>query len=154
MPILEISVAISAATKAYGMVKKCVEAGRDIEDTASYFTRFFDAKEKITEAEIELENGPRLFRGKSIEAEALEVQMAKHKAEKLETELRELIIYSVGNDFYIDMMRNRTKIRQRRLEAAKSRAAKRKLFIDGAIIVSLFAATIVVVVFFSMLLKG
>lgn len=154
MPLLEISAAITAATKAYAMVKKCVEAGRDIEDTASYFTRFFDAKEQISEAEIEINEGPRLFRSKSIEAEALEIQMAKHKAEKLETELRELIVYSVGNDFYIEMMRNRAKIRQNRLEAAKARAARKKLFIDGAILISLFAVAVATIIFFAVLLKG
>ena len=154
MDPLTITTALGAATKAYSMVKKCVELGRDIEDTASYFTRFFDAKEKITEAEIELENGPRLFRNKSIEAEALEVQMAKHKTEKLEAELRELIMYTVGQEFYTEMMRNRTKIRQRRLAQARARAARKKMVIDGSIIAALFIATLGVIVFSINLIKG
>jgi len=149
-----ITAALGAATKAYAMVKKCVEVGRDIEDTASYFTRFFDAKERISEAEIEIENGPKLFRGKSVEAEALEVQMAKHKTEKLEAELRELIMYTVGQDFYTEMMRNRTKIRQRRLEQARARAARKKMIIDGSIVVALVIATVGVVVFSIKLIAG
>lgn len=147
MDPLTITAAINAATKAYAMVKKCVEVGRDIEDTASYFTRFFDAKERIAEAEVELENGPRLFRGKSVEAEALEIQMAKHKTEKLEAELRELILYTVGQEFYTEMMRNRAKIRQRRLDQARARAARKKMLIDGSIIAALLAAIVGVIGF-------
>jgi len=151
---LTISACISGATKAYNLVAKAVNAGREIEDTASYIGKFFDHKEKINEIEAEIQYGPKLFRGQSVEAQALEIQMAKKKTNDMETSLRELCYYTVGKDFYDEMMVERRKIRQRRLEQAKARAARKKLFIDGGIVLSLFAALIGVIIFGVNLARG
>jgi len=154
MDPVTIAACISGATKAYNLVAKAVNAGREIEDTASYIAKFFDHKERINEIEAEVQYGPKLFRGQSVEAQALEIQMAKKKTADMEAKLRELCYYTVGKEFYDEMMQERRKIRQRRLEQAKARAARKKLFIDGGIIVSLFAALIGVIIFGVNLARG
>ena len=154
MDPLTISACISGATKAYNLVAKAVNAGREIEDTASYIGKFFDHKERINEIEAEVQYGPKLFRGQSVEAQALEIQMAKKKTNDMETSLRELCYYTVGKDFYDEMMVERRKIRQQRLNAAKARAERKKLLIDGGIVFSLFLALIGVIVFSVNILRG
>jgi hypothetical protein len=66
-----------------------------------------------------------------VEAQALQVTMAKHKAQQMESQLRELIVLTVGHEFYVDMIRQRQAIRKQRLDAARARAARRRMIIDG-----------------------
>ena len=100
-----------------------------------YFETFFDKKERITEIEIENKNGPKFLRGNSIEAQALEIQMAKHKTNQMEKELRELIcIYGPGEQFYKEMMQTRRRLRAERFARAKAQAQKKRLIIDGMLI--------------------
>jgi hypothetical protein len=154
MEPVTITALLGAAAKSYNMVKKAMEMGREASDMVEYFSAFYDKKDQLDVRKIQNENGSKLFRGKSVEAEALELQMAEHKMQKMESELRELICWTVGNDFYLDMMRKRNQIRQRRLEQAKARAVRNKLFIDGGIVVGLFVWLIGVIIFGVNLARG
>ena len=154
MEPVTITALLGVAAKSYNMVKKAVEMGREASDMVEYFSAFYDKKDQLDVRKIQNENGSKLFRGKSVEAEALELQMAEHKMQKMESELRELICWTVGNDFYLDMMRKRNQIRQRRLEQAKARAVRNKLFIDGGIVVGLFVSLIGVIIFGVNLARG
>jgi hypothetical protein len=112
MDPVTISACIAGATRAYNLVAKAVNAGREIEDTAQYIGKFFDSKEKILEIEKENQYGPKLLRGSSVEAQALEIQMAKHKTQQMESQLREIIVlYGPGEAFYNEMMKTRRTIR-------------------------------------------
>ena len=139
MDPMTIAACVSGATKAFNMVTKAAQMGRDVEDTAAYFGRFFEHKEKLSELEQENKYGPKFLRGRSIEAQALEIQVAKHKTEQMEKQLRELCMYTVGIEFYNEMMATRRRLRQEKLARAKARAEKRKLMIDGTIIAVLFS---------------
>jgi len=154
MEPVTITALLGVAAKSYNMVKKAVEMGREASDMVEYFSSFYDKKDQLDVRKIQNQNGSKLFRGKSVEAEALELQMAEHKMQKMESELRELICWTVGNDFYLDMMRKRNQIRQRRLEQAKARAVRNKLFIDGGIVVGLFVWLIGVIIFGVNLARG
>jgi len=135
MDPITISACVAGATRAYNLVAKCVNAGKEIESTAQYIGKFFDSKEKILEIEKENKYGPKFLRGSSVEAQALEIQMAKHKTQQMETQLRELIVlYGPGEQFYNEMMKTRRTIRQERLQAAEARAKKKRLIIDGALL--------------------
>ena len=142
MDPLTITACISGATRAYNMVAKAINAGREIEDTAQYIGKFFDSKEKILEIEKENQYGPKFLRGSSVEAQALEIQMAKHKTQQMEAQLREIIVlYGPGEAFYNEMMKTRRTIRQQRLAAAEARATNRRLLIDGGLIMLMAAFT-------------
>ena len=142
MDPLTITACISGATRAYNMVAKAVNAGREVEDTAQYIGKFFDSKEKILEIEKENQYGPKFLRGSSVEAQALEIQMAKHKTQMMEAQLREIIVlYGPGEAFYSEMMRTRRTIRQARLAAAEARAKNKRLMIDGALILLMTGGT-------------
>ena len=142
MDPVTISACIAGATRAYNLVAKAVNAGREIEDTAQYIGKFFDSKEKILEIEKENQYGPKFLRGSSVEAQALEIQMAKHKTQQMEAQLREVIVlYGPGEAFYNEMMKTRRTIRQQRLAAAEARAKQKRLLIDGALILLMTGAT-------------
>lgn len=135
--MIELAAAVSMASSAYSGIKRAIEMGREAQDVASAFGKFFDAKESIAEASIAHKEGSKvkkLFSGTSVEAQALEITAAKHKTMQLEKELREFLLYTGQSQFYEDMMVERRRIRQARLEEAKRRAANQALMIDGTII--------------------
>jgi hypothetical protein len=152
---MTIGACVSGAMKAYNMVTKAVNAGREIEDTAQYIGKFFDSKEKILEIEKENEHGPKFLRGSSVEAQALEIQMAKHKTQQMESQLREIIVlYGPGEAFYNEMMKTRRTIRQQRLSAAEARAKNKRLIIDGTLILIMTGGTMGIIFFMINLVTG
>jgi len=144
--MVEVGLAISVATSAFNGIKKAMETGKDIEDCASYFAKFFDAKDQISEAVVQSEHAPlasKMFAGSSVEAQALQITAAKHRAEQLEKELREFLIYTGQGAFYQDMMRERRKIRNARFREAQRRAANKKFWTDVCILGGLSVLCIV-----------
>ena len=132
--MIEIIAAVSAAGRAFNYIQQAVNKGHEINDLAHKFGAFFDAKDKISEAEAGVENASsmsKLFAKGSVESAALQITMAKQKTQQMEKQLREIITYTVGQDVYIEMLRTRATIRKHRLEAARARAARKRLIIDG-----------------------
>ena len=138
--MVEIGLAISMASTAFNAIKRAVEVGRDVEDVAGYFGKFFDARDQISEANEYGKNQPlvkKLFSGQSVEAQALDITVAKYKIASIEKELREFLIYSGQGQFYEDMMQERRSIRQARLMQAAKKAENMKMMIDVASIVAI-----------------
>lgn len=148
--MIEIGLALSIATSAFNGIKKAIDAGRDAQDIASVFGKFFDAKDQITEAGQYSDNQPivkKLFSGSSVEAQALQITAAKHKTMQLEKELREYLIWSGQGAFYEDMMEERRKIRQARLAAAKRKAETKKFWIDVLTVGLALVGTVTALIF-------
>lgn len=138
--MVEIGIAISMASTAFNTIKRAVEVGREVEDVAEYFGRFFDARDQISEASEYGKNQPlvkKLFSGQSVEAQALEITAAKYKIASIEKELREFLIYSGQGQFYDDMMQERRSLRRARLQQAAKKAENMKMMIDVASIVAI-----------------
>ena len=138
--MVEIGLAISMASTAFSAIKRAIEVGREVEDVAGYFGKFFDARDQISEANEYGKNQPlvkKLFSGQSVEAQALEITVAKYKIASIEKELREFLIYSGQGQFYEDMMQERRSIRQARLMQAAKKAENMKMMIDVASIVAI-----------------
>lgn len=148
MPVAEIALLIGGATKAFNMCKAAVSAGRDLEDMGEYFAKFFDTKTAIEEAAIHNQKGSKLLRGKSVEAEAMEIMLARKKYNDMEKQLRELCMYTVGSEFYQEMLRERTRIRQERLRQARAKAERNKFIRDGTILTALTISLGVLIVWF------
>ena len=141
--MVEVAMAMSLAKSAFAGIKKAVELGREVEDVAGYFGKFFDAKDQLAEASQYEQNQPmvkKLFSGSSVEAQALEITAAKHKMATLEKELREYLLYSGQVGFYEDMMKERRLIRAARLRAAARKEENKRLMID---IIALIIGTII-----------
>lgn len=134
--------AFTLASSAFSTVKKLVETGREIEDVAGYIGKFFDGASTVKAAHERAEN-PSPFRklldSGSIEQEALQTTIQKQKILEMEKELREMIIYSYGVDVYKEMMREREKIRDRRLKDEIAKDAMQENIIWGtAVAIVLF----------------
>ena len=141
--MVEVAVAMSMASSAYNAIKKGMEMGREAQDVAEFFGKWFDAKEDIAEANQYAKNPSivgKLFTGKSVEAQALQVTSAKYKIAQMEKELREYLLYTGQSDFYEDMMIERRKIREQRLIRARAKAEFRKNVLDG---IAIFVGAIV-----------
>lgn len=135
--MIEVSLAIAAASQAISTIKKGLRAGRDAQDLATQFASFFDAKDKIDGAKAQSEHAPlgsKVFAKQSVESYALEVALAEHKTKEMEKQLRELFVYSGQGDVYKSMMRTRQKERTRRLQAARALAERKKLIFDIVLI--------------------
>jgi len=148
MPVAEMAMLIGGATKAFNMCKGAVNAGRDLEDMGAYFAKFFDAKTAIDEAAIHNEKGSKLLRAKSVEAEAMEIMLARKKYADMEKQLRELCMYTVGAEFYQEMLRERSRIRQERLAKAREQAERNRLVRDGTILAAITGCLAALVIWF------
>lgn len=138
--MIEVTVAIAAASRAVSLIKKGIQVGKDTTELSTQFAQFFDAKDKIDTAKTESENAPigkKVFAAQSVEAYALEVALAEHKAKDLEKQLRELFVYSGQGDVYKTMMRARQTERHRRLEVARKLAARKKFIFDICLIATI-----------------
>ena len=146
--MVEVATAISLASSAYAGIKKAMEMGREAQDVAEFFGRWFEAKEQIAEVQ-QYANNPsmmaKMFSGKSVEAQALQVTSARYKIQAMEKELREYLIYSGQVDFYEDMMKERRVIRHARLLAAKRKAEKRAFILNTiAVLMGMCIASLLV----------
>jgi len=136
--MIEVMAAVSVANSAFTALKAGIAKGHELKDMADSLAKFWDANEKIAEAKIENETAPlvaKALNGESIEAQAMEITIAKHKSAQMEKELREFLIYSGQGEFYRDMMRERTRLRNERLRLKRLRAQQKKDMVDVTLIV-------------------
>ena len=131
--MMEIAAAMSLASTAFNALKKGMETGREIEDMVDYFGKWFEAKDALSEQNINANNQPmlkKMFSGNSVEAQALQVTHAKHKIKQMEKELYEYLLYTGQQQFYNDMMAERRVIRQARIDEAVRRSERKRFWID------------------------
>ena len=124
------------------MIKKAVEAGREIEDCVGYFGKFFQGVSDINKAEEEAKNPPlfrKLLSGGSVEEEAFQAVVHRQKVQQMENELRELITYRYGNEVYRDMLIMRRQIRQEREQTVYKQQQRRKAFLWNSLYISLIS---------------
>jgi hypothetical protein len=76
----------------------------------------------------------------------LQVTAAKHKIAAIEKELRDFLIYSGQIHFYEDMMRERRRIREARMVAARKKAERNAFWIDISLGAIVLAVGLVVVI--------
>jgi len=133
MAIAEIGMLIAGARKAVQFCNADAEANGDFQQCVGKIRQFYNCADAIREAEVKAENGD-YFSRNSPEAESLENLNARYQMEQMEAQLRTLIVWNMSEQHYKDMMRDRKRIRERRLAAAKAKAARRKMLIDGTFI--------------------
>ena len=131
--------AVAMATSAYKTIQKMVELGRDVDDTLGQVGKWYSAVSDFNEAKKQAENPPlfkKVFNGKSVEQEALDVYMHEKKIAKQEKELRDLLRLTYGPDGYKELLDMRKKIKLQRERAVYAQARKRKALIWNSISIS------------------
>jgi GrpB-like predicted nucleotidyltransferase (UPF0157 family) len=128
--------AVAMATSAYKTIQKMVELGRDVDDTLGQVGKWYSAVSDFNEAKKQAENPPlfkKLFNGKSVEQEALDVYMHEKKIAKQEKELRDLLRLTYGPDGYKELLDMRKKIKLQRERAVYAQVRKKKALIWNSI---------------------
>ena len=146
--MIEVVAAVSAASSAFNAIKKGFEVGRDIESMAGDMGRWMSAVSDIKKAE-EYNKKPPLFRkifnAGSIEEEAMQVFMAKKKAEDMREQLRQIIILTRGPSAWQELLKTEADIRKKRQKMIYDQKERRRRFIEWTIASILIAITIVLV---------
>lgn len=122
--------AVSAAKQAHSFITKSVGAGHSIMDLTDRVAAFYDSRDKVLAAEAANKTKSGFLGSGSVEAEALKIVAAKKQLADYESQLRELIMYTAGEQFYIDMIRERRAIKDARIKAAKAKAARKQMIIN------------------------
>jgi predicted nucleic acid-binding Zn ribbon protein len=142
--------AMATASAAFGALKKGFQIGRDIESMVGDLSRWMGALSDIEQAEKEAKNPPifkKMFAGKSVEQEALEVVMHKRKVQEQRDQLRQLIQYTCKAGTWEELIRMEGKIRKERQETLYRQRERRRKFVEIVALVGLFIAVVVFVAF-------
>ena len=132
---------VAMASTAFKGVQVLVSRGAEIEHVAQKLGQWYGLVSDLREAEKEAENPPlfrKMFDGSSVEEQALNAVIAKKKIEEQEKQIRELIMYSYGQDTYNEMIQMRRDIRAKREQMIyKQRRKQRRMLDVSAIIMGL-----------------
>ena len=143
----EIVAAVQICASAYRFMKTAVNEGQELGDMTRAMSKFWDAREEVSVLEQKATNPSKiekLFGGKSIESQALEITLQKKKAEQLEKELKDLFYWTGNANLWHDMIRERAKIRNLRIAAARQKAQNRATMIDLAVIFGILSFFVVI----------
>ena len=114
-----IGLAITAASKAFTAIKNGFAVGRDIESMGKDLGRWMGALSDIDNAEKSAKNASplrKLFKGKEIEASAIEAFSAKKKLEAQRQELKSFINFHYGANSWNEILHMEAEIRKKRKE--------------------------------------
>ena len=137
MDPITISAAISTATAAFGGIKRAFAAGRDLESMSQDLSRWMGAVSDVDNAHRSAKNPSmfrKVFRGQSIEQEAIEAFAAKKKLEAQSDELKTFIMFTHGTRAWEELLAMEGDIRKRRqkeIYEAKERREKIIMWVIG-----------------------
>lgn len=129
--------AIAGATAAFNTIKAGFAAGREIESMAGDLGRWMNSVSDIKKAE-ELNKKPpifkKLFNSGSVEEEALQIFMAKKKAEDMREQLKQIISFSRGPSAWEELLRTEADIRKKRQKMIYDQEERRRKLVEGILI--------------------
>ena len=127
-----IGLAITAASKAFGAIKAGFAAGREIESMGKDLSRWMSAVSDVDNAEKSAKNASplrKLFKGKEIEASAIEAFTAKKKLEAQRQELKSFLNFHYGANSWAQILEMEKEIRlQRKKEIYERQEMIRKIW--------------------------
>ena len=151
--MIEVVAAVSAATSAFGAIKKGFEVGRDIESMAGDLGRWMSAVSDIKKAEEYNRKPPlfkKLFQAGSVEEEALEIFMAKKKADDMREQLRQIITYTRGPSAWQELIKTEADIRKKRQAMIYAQKERQRFWVEVGVSIVLGGLIVVGVVWFGM----
>ena len=145
--------AIAGATAAFNTIKAGFAAGREIETMAGDLGRWMGAVSDIKKAEEFNKKPPlfkKLFQAGSVEEEALQIFMAKKKAEDMREELRNIISMTRGPSAWNELVQTEVNIRKQRQKAIYDQEERRRRALEivaivfGVLVLGGFLITLIV----------
>ena len=138
--MIEIVAAVSAASGAFNTIKKGFAAGREIESMAGDLSRWMGAVSDIKKAEEYNKKPPlfkKLFNAGSVEEEAMQIFMAKKKAEDMRNELKQIISFTRGPSAWEELLRTEADIRKKRQQAIYDQKERQRKILEIIAIIGL-----------------
>lgn len=114
-----IGIAITAANTAFSAIKRGFAAGREIESMGKDLSRWMGAVSDVENTEKSAKKASplmKLFKGKEIEASAIEAFTAKKKLEAQRQELKSFINFHYGANSWNEILQMEAEIRKKRKE--------------------------------------
>jgi len=143
--MIEIVAAVSAATGAFNTIKAGFAAGREVESMASDLSRWMGAVSDIKKADEYNKKPPifkKIFNAGSVEEEAMQIFMAKKKAEDMRNELKQLISWTRGPSAWEELLRTEADIRKKRQQAIYDQKERQRKVIEAIMIVLLIVVVL------------
>ena len=131
--MIEVAAVASVAAQSFKLLKAGFAVGRDLESMAGDLSRWMGALSDLTQAEKEIQNPSiftKLFRGKSIEQEAIEVFAANRAVKSPRDELKQFVQYSLGQSAWNELLALEGSIRKTRAETIYKQREKRRKFVE------------------------
>ena len=125
--------AVATATAAFNTIKSAFAAGRDVEGMAKDISRWMGAVSDIKKAEEYNKKPPlfkKLFASGSVEEEAMQIFMAKKKAEDMREELKNIISFTRGPSAWTELLKTEADIRKKRQEMIYAQEERRRQIIE------------------------
>ena len=125
--------AIAGATAAFNAIKSGFSVGRDIESMAGDLGRWMNCVSDLKKAEEYTKKPPlfkKLFAAGSVEEEAMQVFMAKKKAEDMREELKQIIIMSRGLSAWDELIKTEAGIRKKRQQMIYAQQERRRQLLE------------------------
>ncbi len=152
--------AIAGATAAFNAIKAGFGVGRDIESMAGDLGRWMNCISDLKKAE-ELNKKPpifkKLFQAGSVEEEAMQIFMAKKKAEDMREQLKQIIIMTRGLSAWDELIKTEADIRKKRQNMIYAQQERRQEIMNLCAIILLLiglGGLIVGVVYLIMMDRG
>ena len=114
-----IGIAITAANTAFSAIKRGFAAGREIESMGKDLSRWMGAVSDVENTEKSAKNASplrKLFKGREIEASAIEAFTAKKKLEAQRQELKSFLNFHYGPQSWNQILAMEAEIRKKRKE--------------------------------------
>ena len=149
--MIEVVAAVSAASSAFNAIKKGFEVGRDIESMAGDMGRWMGAVSDIKKAEEYNKKPPlfkKLFAAGSVEEEAMQIFMAKKKADDMREQLRQIITFTRGPSAWQELLKTEADIRKKRQAMIYAQKERQAFFIEVGVGIVLGGLIIAGVVWF------
>ena len=132
--------AVALATGAFNTIKAGFAAGREIESMAGDLSRWMGAVSDIKKAEEYNKKPPlfkKIFNAGSVEEEAMQIFMAKKKAEDMRNELKQLISFTRGPSAWDELLKTEGDIRKKRQKAIYDQQERRRKILEIVMIIIL-----------------
>lgn len=133
----EITLALSIAERTFKAMKTAHSAQKDLSEMKDTLGKFFAARDIIAEAKDDKKTE------KTIEEQAFDLALAKHKVKQFDKDLRQMFIYSdAGLETYNEMMLLRRQLKEQKLKEERA-IAKRKNDIQDMLIIAVAVAVVI-----------
>ena len=132
---LTLTTAVSAASAAYGQVKRLVQAGKEFEEISESLGKWMGAVSDIDNINKNSNNPStfdKLFNG-SVEEVAIESFASKKKLAKQREDLKNFLVAHYGMSAWDDLIREEGRIRKARQTAVYAKQAQQRMIRDYTI---------------------